>query len=82
MTLDIKIIREMKQQLASVNIKPLNGVYPGWMKPELTVDGVVLMGLSMMHLEAFKDTFGEDAYQELLKQPRVPNPYGEDETEA
>lgn len=41
----------------------------------LTDDGVVLFPGGAMHPYAFRDLVGEDAYQELLARPRVPNPY-------
>lgn len=74
--LDVKTIRELVKQLSSTDIAPKNYIFP--VKPVLTVDGVVLMGSGMMHPDAFKNVFGEEAYQELLKQPRVLNPYGDD----
>ena len=77
--LDAKVVRELVKQLTSSDITPSpSGNYSGFAAPKLTVDGVVLIGCITMHPNTFKDIFGEEAYQELLKQPKVPNPYGDD----
>jgi|GEM_PF-4928517 hypothetical protein len=79
MSLDVKIIRELKRQLASVDVLPdSSGNFTGVCVPRLTVDGVVMIGLCMLHPSVFKDIFGEEAYEILLKQPRIPDPCGDD----
>lgn len=74
--IDVGMIKELAKQLASSDVMPdhCEGLAA---PPVLTVDGVVLMGNAMMHPNSFKDVFGEDAYQELLKRPRVASPYSE-----
>jgi hypothetical protein len=43
---------------------------------QLTVSGVVwIPGVGMMHPESFRDMAGEEAYQELLKRPRIVTSY-------
>lgn len=77
--LDLKTVREMKRQLESSDTKPSDDYYTFPIKIALTVDGVVLLGLNMMHPESFRVVFGEEEYQKLLKQPRVANPYGDED---
>ncbi len=49
----------------------------------LTASGVVAFRGGFMHPESFRDLMGEEAYQELLKRPRIVTSYDvEDEPHA
>lgn len=49
---------------------------------DMTVGGVVMGPRgSFMHPESFRDMFGEEAYQELLKKPRVVTSYDIEDSE-
>jgi hypothetical protein len=45
----------------------------------LDTNGVVIFPGGMMHPYSFRDICGEEAYQELLKRPRVQSEYTDEE---
>jgi hypothetical protein len=69
--LSVKTIRELVKQLRGAEIKgPIS--LPMRDDLALTVNGVVVIpGVGYLHAECFRELAGEEAYQELLKRPRV-----------
>ena len=77
-TITIATIRKMKKQLEGAPSLVKDGKIwgPVQLNPDvhLTVDGMVEWPNGGMHPEMFRDMMGEDAYQELLRRPRVKSP--------
>lgn len=46
----------------------------------LTVAGAVMFPGGFMHPDSFREIMGEEAWQELLKRPRIVSEYDEEET--
>jgi hypothetical protein len=73
--LTVKDIRKIRDLLASL---PQRTDFSLPMRDDiaLSVGGVVVIpGCGYMHIETFKDIAGEDAYNELLRRPRVVTKY-------
>ena len=69
--LTVETIREMVKQLRGVEIKdPIR--LPMRDDVALTVNGVVVIpGFGYLHAKCFREVAGEEAYQELLRRPRI-----------
>ena len=80
MKIAVEQIRAAVKALKSIEIKePIN--LPMRDDIALTVSGVVMIpGIGWFHPYSFRDMFGEEAYQELLRRPRVVCEY-DDEVE-
>ena len=77
MDLTVADIRAAVKQLRGRAVKNIS--LPMREDIRLTVSGVVwIPGVGWMHPQSFRDIAGEEAYQELLKRPRVVTSYDDE----